>query len=212
MTNISIRIKDSSSSIKNRIEESVGFFINRLLNKKKNLIIADIRQLIFNWVFKQPEMQDILLGPAGNLGPQLGIPIGEESFIVNKICSAAARSFSINIKNLNSANLGTLSMNFGNYAFTEFLEMPEGFIVTEKGVVLHWMDWILNFGLVPIVLGYHFKPIEGKGRSTGGIMVKRGAWGVPYTYSGTPTNNFIVRAFQDPNNDSDIQNVLSRYL
>jgi hypothetical protein len=209
---ISIRIKEKNKAIIGRIEDKVSKFFNSLIRRKQNLIINDIRVLIYSWVNRQPEMKDILKGVNGILGPELGIPIGQEASIVHNICTAAASAFSISVKDIDTSNFGTIKLNFGNMAFTEFLDLPDSTIVTEKGEVLNWMNWLLSAGSSPIVLGYKFHREYGKGRSSGGIMTKNGSWSVPDVYSGTYTDNFITRALLDSSNMYEVQQVLMRHL
>jgi hypothetical protein len=209
---ISIRITEKDKTISGKIADSVSKLFNSLIRRKQAAIIKDIRVLIYRWVNRQPEMQDILAGKNGILGPQLGINAGEEASIVHNICTAAASAFSIDVKQIDTSNFGTVKLNFGNYAFTEFLELPDSTIVTEKGEVLNWMDWILKMGSSPIVIGYRFAPKEGKGRSGGGIMIKKGVWSVPERYTGLPSDNFITRALLDTSNMYEVQQVLMRHL
>ena len=77
---------------------------------------------------------------------------------------------------------------------------------TEKGVVLPWLEWLLERGDDrTLVVGYEIEALEGKYRNwksrTGlAVMVEKktgrwgGRWGVPLKYAGTTKKNFLTRS------------------
>jgi hypothetical protein len=210
---INMNLRNSSKNIENKMSELLAEMVNRRIRSKQRLIVRDIRVLIYEWVASQPEIIDIRAGVEGELAPNFGIPEGEEQDIANKICLAAASSFSVNIKNLNSKTLiGNVNLRFGNRSFRDLLELPEGVVLTENGQNLHWMNWLLFAGNESIVVGYNFLAKEGKGRSGGGIMRKGNIWRVPPAFAGTQDDNFLTRAMNNPNNEQQIQEVLKRHL
>jgi len=70
--------------------------------------------------------------------------------------------------------------------------------MTEKGVSLEWLRWLLFEGASPIVKGYDvsFSNNNPYSRTGGAVMVKVGrkSWRVPPEYIGTVKNNWITRA------------------
>lgn len=213
MITINISLRNSAKNIEDKMSKLMAEMVNTKIKAKKRLIEKDIRVLIYEWVASQPEIMDIKAGNYGKLSPNFGIPEGSEKEIAHKICLAAAASFSIVLKDLNSRTLaGNINLRFGNKAFRDLLALPEGNIVTEKGQNLHWMDWLLFAGNQSIVIGYTFLAKPGQGRSQGGIMRNKGIWRVPPEFSGTEDDNFLTRAMNNPNNEGQIQEVLRRHL
>lgn len=211
---ISIKVKTKQRVIIDKIKESVASFFNKKFARKNSAIKSKVKVLIYNWVKQQPEMQDILNGRYGKLGPQFGIPDGENETIVETIARAASEAFSVEVNSVNKNLVGGVYLNFIPSNFEKFLNIPEGHVYTEKGGDLHWLDWLLMKGYSTVIDGYSFLlKVDAHGsRSKGGIMIERGIWRVPPEFAGTAENNFITRAIISPGNESELKRILEEYL
>lgn len=100
---------------------------------------------------------------------------------------------------------GGFTISMINAGFSDILSMPEAIQMTEKGVPLEWLKWLLLQGDTTIISGYEFK-IGGKNsksRTGGGIMSASvsGSWRVPPDYSGTMSDNWLTRAINSVSDD-----------
>lgn len=100
---------------------------------------------------------------------------------------------------------GGFTISIINAGFSDILSMPEAIQMTEKGVPLEWLKWLLLEGDTTIISGYEFK-IGGKNsksRTGGGIMsaAVSGSWRVPPDYSGTMGDNWLTRAIDSVSDD-----------
>jgi len=211
---ITVKVKTTQRVIIDKIKESIASFFNKKFARKNSAIKSKVKILIYGWVKQQPEMQDILEGRYGRLGPQFGIPDGSNDEIVEAICRAASESFSIEVNSVNKNLVGGVYLNFIPDDFERFLGIPEGHVYTENGGDLHWLDWLLTKGYATVIDGYSFLlKLDAPGsRSKGGIMIERGVWRVPPEFAGTAENNFITRAITSPGNESELKRILEEYL
>jgi hypothetical protein len=211
---ITVKVKTTQRVVIDKIKESIAEFFNKRFARKNSAIKSKVKILIYNWVKQQPEMQDILAGRYGKLGPQFGIPDGENTLIVETICKAASEAFSIEVNSVNKNLVGGVYLNFVSSDFEKFLSIPEGHVYTEQGGDLHWLDWLLTKGYATVVTGYSFLlKIDAPGsRSKGGLMIERGIWRVPTEFAGTVENNFITRAITAQGNEVELKTILEEYL
>lgn len=211
---ITVKVNTKQRVIIDKIKQSIAEFFNKKFARKNSAIKAKVKILIYNWVKQQPEMQDILDGRYGKLGPQFGIPDGENASIVETICKASAEAFSVEVNSVNKNLVGGVYLNFIPSDFERFLNIPEGHVYTEQGGDLHWLDWLLTKGYSTVVTGYSFLlKLDAPGsRSKGGLMIERGVWRVPPEFAGTIENNFITRAITSPGNEKELKRILEEYL
>jgi len=71
--------------------------------------------------------------------------------------------------------------------------------VTEKGVVINWLDWLLTKGQKILVQKHIsvYRSVGFKTSRTGNTIMRKSkgrGWGVPMIFSGTLNNNFCTRA------------------
>jgi hypothetical protein len=211
---ISVRVKTAKRVVIDKIKETFANFLNTKFKRKNSAIKTRVRKYIYAWVRQQPEMQDILAGKYGSLAPHFGIPEGTHYEVVEKICVAAANAFTIEVVPVNKNLVGGVYLNFIGSTFSDLLSLEEGYVDTEKGEKLHWLDWLLNRGFQTLVIGYHFmvKVDDPNSRSGGGIMVKRGTWRVPPEFAGTIDDNFITRAISMPENEIQLKDIIQEYI
>lgn len=211
---ITVRVRTKQRVIIDSIKQFFAAFFNKKFARKNSAIKTKVKILIYRWVKSQPEMQDILDGKYGKLGPQFGIIDGENQSIVETICIAASESFLIEVNSVNKNLVGGVYLNFIPSNFERLLNIPEGHVYTKKGGDLHWLDWLLMKGYSTVIDGYSFLlKLDAPGsRSRGGIMIERGVWRVPPEFAGTAENNFITRAITSPGNELELKQILEEYL
>lgn len=209
---IEVNFVETNKSFKGKIYLSISNQLNKLLFRKKGVIIREIKQLVPLWVKEQPEMQEIKSGGVGSLAAQLGIVFGDGEEAVEAIANAVADSVAIDITKISPKTLqGGIKAKFMPATFADLLSLPQGKVTTEKGEELHWLKWLLIEGFSAIVVGYSFQ-FKRAGRSGGGYMKEKGIWRVPPQYAGTPEDNFITRALTGPSRDEQISRIFQRHI
>lgn len=203
---ISIKLLESDVQIQRNMYKALAESINKSINKYKGEVGKALKLSIGNWIRSQPEISSLLAnGAFGSLNAQFGLPIGSASFAVERIISEITDNININFQPINEKLKGQIEFNFQPINYLNLLGLPEGHVLTEKGVDLHWLDWLLIQGDTTIIVGYGYIPAA-RGRSGGGYMSLGKVWRVPPEFSGTATNNFITRSFDG--RDNEIINIL----
>lgn len=208
---LSINILESNSQIQKLIYTALAKEINKLINKNSNKVLRELKQQIREWVLQSPEVASLLAqGLDFSLNALFGLTPGSPSSAVEAIASSVAEATSITVSKVSPSDLtGNISFHFQPEDFGNLLGLPEGHQLSEEGIDLHWLDWLLTKGDSIIVQGYFYDP-QGEGRSGGGTMKLGGTFRVPPEFSGTLDNNFITRVFDGK--QKAIQSVLARAM
>ena len=160
----------------------------RLSNRKKE--IGDTKK-------EDKEIKNAVeTGNVDDLNAKFGLPPGVPDIAIEGIIQALVASVDVTFKRMN-ARLSTGGIQFAirGDVILSILDIPEGTIITEKGVPLNWLQWLLTRGNAAVVSGYKYIPLH-HGRSGGGLMAKGSVFRVePISFAGTVDNNFITRAF-----------------
>jgi len=204
---ITLKILEPISVIERRVNKAFSEEINKRIRKNKNGVIIKLKEATRNWIIEQPEIQSLKSNTVpGELSSLFGLPVRKNREIVESVINSIAQSLQSIISPVNQKLEGKIEFNFQPLNFSNLLGLPAGFTLTEKGESLHWMDWLLNRGSQTIIYGYRYVPGIGLGRSGGGNMGKGGAFRVPPMYSGTATNNFVIRLFN--NRESEVSTII----
>lgn len=127
----------------------------------------------------QPEVRELTnsSGP-GSLNSMLGITSAEGATAVNEIISEIVNSVSVNIKNFDRRLNGGVDLVFTNIDMQNIASLSSGQKITLSGN-LPWLDWMLNRGGAPIIIGFRYKA-DTRGRTGGGIMLPGGVLEYPW--------------------------------
>lgn len=176
-------IKKLTASI-NRITESIETAIQALVKDK--LMTSNVVNSI----------------AGGRLRAELGLVDGAAR--IGNIIETWANSVEVKyVKKL--GDFGGIMVTMQDQDYANVLSMPEAEFITEKGVVLEWLRWLLIEGNNKIVSSHFFKSST-RGRTGSGIMVERqgASWKVPKQFAGTDNDNFATRALEDIQDDIDV--------
>ena len=176
-------IKKLTASI-NRITESIETAIQALVKDK--LMTSNVVNSI----------------AGGRLRAELGLVDGAAR--IGNIIETWANSVEVKyVKKL--GDFGGIMVTMQDQDYANVLSMPEAEFITEKGVVLEWLRWLLIEGNNKIVSSHFFKSST-RGRTGSGIMVARqgASWKVPKQFAGTDNDNFATRALEDIQDDIDV--------
>lgn len=210
---IEVTLKEDNAAFKSKVYGAISKYINSLLFRKRAAILRDIRAIVPKWIRSQPEMQELMFNNGvGSLAAQLGLVYGTGEEAVEAIVVAMTNSIAIDITKVDAKSLrGGVKLKFMPATFQELLLIPEGHVITDEGQDLHWLSWLLMEGFKVIVVGYKFN-FKRAGRSQGGYMNKGGVWRIPPQYAGTPNDNFVTRALNNPSNEEEIADIFKRHI
>lgn len=189
-------IIESNDEIIKKMLKVVALNLNlTMYSCQKNIEIA-VKGLLSDSIKGQPEYANIIYN---DLRYEFGLL---NAFArLDAILNVLVQSVTVEIKNLKvrgNGFTGGLTINAVRSGYSDILTLPESSFLTEKGVQLDWLEWLLLEGDSIIIADYHFRRVDTpRSRTGGGLMVKGGTWSVPSQYSGTIRNNFITRAIQD---------------
>jgi len=209
---VSIKLTDPIDIIEARINQAIADHINSVIARQKQRLIGKLKESVYSWVGSQPEIDSLRSeGLPNSLNSQFGLRGGQGDSVVASVITAVVESTEINIKKIDKKLKGSIDFNFQPKDFQNLLSLPDGHVVTEKGVDLHWLNWLLTRGDEAIVTNYQYVPST-DGRAGGGSMKAGGVFRVDPRFSGTTDNNFITRAFNGKQSEiskliSDIINV-----
>ncbi len=208
MANFIKLVVESTKSISRKIVKVLRDAVNTRLFTRAPKIQIDIRKLIEEAIKRQPEYRSLL---GGKLQSELGVV--NTSSRLDKIIRIIVDSIEVDVlkaKDNGSQIVAGLKINLVKTNFEELVSLPEASYMTEKGVVIQWLKWLLLEGDKIIVRDYMIG-IDKKGiyarTGLGEIMIPSGkkatGWRVPPEFAGTAENNFITRALLEVSNEID---------
>lgn len=184
-------LKEATSQINKKIQESIFSVFASSVKKNIASVEASIRTAAKGWILNQPEINALRQG--GELAAKFGIPIGENDNIIYQIVNTIVNNLVINIDKPSKNFSGNVRFEL-RPSLIQLEENKDFSVITEKGVEINWLNWLLNMGDSVVVIGWKFNPGY-LGRSGGGNMIEGGSFRVPPRYSGVEGNNFVTRAF-----------------
>jgi hypothetical protein len=191
---ISLKLVDPDATIQKDINKAIAEHVNSILTKGSTKVKNAIKSKIPIWIAEQPEVKGLLReGSLGSLNAHFGLPAGSSSSMVTAILHSISESIDIKTTRIKQNLTGGIEFLIQPSDFANLLTLPEGHVMTNKRVDLHWLDWLLKQGSAIIVKGYEYTPSY-EGRSGGGVMSMGSVWRVPPQFAGTLQSNFITRA------------------
>lgn len=199
-----IILTESSKQIEAKILKALAQDINKNFSKKINLVKDTFSRNIYDAIISCPEMNSVSNG-------LLKIDFGLLFDPVVAIAIAAANSIVVSYKPVNTKlTSGGFNITVQPLDYLNLLSLPEAVNITEKGVTLPWLEWLLTYGDSIIIVDFGVKYTR-NGRTGGGYMSPEAKpFKVNAMFSGTVDNNFITRAINAKLND--IENDLIRAL
>jgi hypothetical protein len=191
--------KGFSSKFKAQIELEINRKISRSIFKVTQSMEFAIQNLVRAKLNQSPTVNEL---SGGRLRAELGLVDGAAR--ISNIINTWAESIEVKyVKKLST--FGGIVVSMQSYDYSNVLSMPEAEFVTEKGVVLEWLRWLLLEGSGRIISNHFFKPTP-RGRTGGGIMVERqtSSWSVPKNHAGTSSDNFATRALEGIQDEIDV--------
>ncbi len=191
-------MKINFSGFYDKIVNSLKKNGKKIIERKRLQLINAVRPIIFDAIYECPEMESVR---AGKLKNDFGLNFDPTKEIAREVSNSAEFSYTFPLNAIFNFRLNVQPVSNDN-----LLSLPSSVVVTEDGVSLPWLQWMLTYGDKPIIADFGVFYKEGVGRSEGAIMVKNiGPFMIDPRYSGVSGNNFITRALN--NKAADIQRV-----
>lgn len=201
----------SLNKIRSALVKELSDNIFILLKKQKTFIKNFAVNKVKKYLLDSPEVND-LLDENGRLKVELGIKSSTNDVynLVNFIAESLVIDFDKNNKDINA--IVNLEIKSNKQLADLYLE-PFSHYITEKGVKIEWLKWLIEAGDSDVIFGYKIRYGVDIGRTGEAIMIKskHANWRVPPEFSGTIDNNFITRSLSNLEKDLSeyIENILS---
>lgn len=187
------KILDSNVKIEANILESLYAGAKLLLTKAKPRIESEIKSLVRKALQDSPEIYSL---QSGKLKFDFGLSSDPTQQIIESIVGSTYVYFK-NFKLSRSGYSNVLSVYIQPDDFSNLLNSSFATVMTEKGVELPWLNWLLTQGDSILVSQHHVSyGASLDSRSGGAIMKLGGVFKVDSQFSGTQDNNFITRALE----------------
>lgn len=189
-----IKIVETDNQISNLILDAMAGEINKALSKGAIKIERDVRILVRTALTSQPEWDSLL---SGRLRTEFGLPDSQQRLnTILKIWSNSIIVYPVPAKRVAGRLKGGLKIDMIEANFGDVLGAPEAYFITEKGVLLNWLEWLLKFGDRAIIKDYTIGVNPKRSRTNADVMVKHVGkrWSVPPEFAGTVNDNFVTRA------------------
>lgn len=194
--NFSIDLLETDNVIGRRILKALVEEFNKnippIISKVTNLI----RQETFHFFKNTPTYRSLL---DGELAGHFGLPTGNREGNLDTILTTIVNNMVIEYKPINlrgSTFANGISVSVLIKDFSDILALAQSAVITEKGEILEWLDWLLRAGDKIIIRDYEIDFRDGTGRSGLATMeeLSGGVWRVPPEYAGTISDNWLTRA------------------
>ncbi len=203
-----LQVVTSARELERQILKAIAEELNKSIAVKKVAIQGNIRAILERAFKSQPEYISL---QGGKLQAELGVVDAKRKIdvIIEKWIDSILVDIG-KVKILNQGLKGNISLSLVPKNFNDVLDLPEASYITDKGVKIEWLRWLLLEGDKYIVRDYQIG-IDRKGKyartGLGKIMIPSGrkvkGWRVPSEFSGTASNNFATRALLSVQEDID---------
>jgi hypothetical protein len=194
------RLKESAHEIRRKVLDLISLEIRDIFKAASPKIEAKARSLFIKAISNCPEM--VALWNPNDLGGELGVTgVGQKQRdIYNRWLEEITVDFTkVGVEKGGRGITCKLYLNMVADGYHSVLSMMESHYVTEKGVNIPWLQWLLMQGDAKLVMGYDVKwnpQHSGYSRTGTALMIrsKEKRWGIPPEYAGNFDNNFVTRA------------------
>ena len=200
MTNIYV-FTETEDTIVKKILRALRLEVNEKLKLALPGIVTRIKSLTYDFLISTPEYNALINGPlVGQFGFYKGTQEGKVRAIIDELVEQVYVEHIVSNRITSKGNFsGGIKLSIIDAGFKNVMEMNEAHIITEKGVDLPWLEWLLVKGDKIIIDTHYFRPGGyRRSRSGRGLMYENietsKYWRVPPEYKGTLRNNWFTRA------------------
>lgn len=198
---ISLKLLESDKDISNAILDGIINYIKPKIPNIVNSIRNRLPSIITLFITSEPEYQSL---KSGKLRYEFGIP---DVSVVDNIVNFWANNFTITSQPITKKNnqiYYSLSIGMIKENFNDVLSLSDSVVYDGvSGINLPWLQWLLLDGGKIIVKNYEVKMGPNPRSRTGmAVMIEsKKNWRVPPEFAGTSTNNWVIRAVNNINNE-----------
>lgn len=174
--------------------------LGNLYTKNLKKAEREVRNLVKNKLLDSATAKSLMGMEQDSLMGHFGIPIGEEDERVENIIDTISEFVRVRVSRFPPTRTkvrANISITLGDEVYPELINLDDGQVLTEKGEVIYWLEWLLLGGFLPLIENFHVEFQLGKGRSGQAIMVPQFSWSIPSEHGGTRNNNWLTRELQD---------------
>jgi hypothetical protein len=196
------------SEIAAQINEQWRVYLNDGLRAASNNVKKRLLERVRELILANTTSQNLM---TGDLAKELGIIDGRA--IMEEIISIVQNSIEFEFQPIMSDFRGGYTVRVLKMDFQDVLSMPDAAYVSNNGILIPWLNWLLFAGQSPVIYGYRVQmnPNNPNNSRTGAIMVKdTGAWSVPAVDAGTQDDNLLTRALESL--DEEIKDIIQQEL
>ncbi len=192
--NLGLSIAESDAEIQRLIMNDLAEELNRGFQSVQSKLKKITGDLLRQSIMAQPEYNAII---NSSLRYELGI-VNPTARLLN-IIDTLTRNIETDFTPFSVQGevfKGGITINAVQSDYSDIIHLRDSIVVTEKGVELEWLRWLLFEGRQIIISGWNveFGPF---GRTGGAHMIMGGNWKVPSEYAGRVNDNFIIRAVKE---------------
>lgn len=188
-----IKILDSTSKIEKNTLKAAEPEIKNLFQRAKPKIESGIKQIVVKALQRSPEIASL---KDGTLRLDFGLVVDPSDDIVYAVANSVNVLFK-NFRFYKNSMSNVMSIYIQPSDFNNLLSLAVANVITERGEVLPWLEWLLTAGNAVVIAGYSVEYGNFQTSRTGGaVMEPVGFFKVDPQFSGTSENNFITRAIE----------------
>lgn len=186
---------DPSFDLKRELLRAVIEALQNTFERAINDAVRKIGDVVYTALTTAPEYNAML--PGGELYGEIGNPDIEKdlNIIINTLINNIGLDATIKPLTENGNEIsGYLELDLLGGGYDKILSLREAWFITEKGVPLPWLDWMLLGRNTVMIRGWHFVDTAHDTSRTGFGWMK---WGGDFTlsnYAGTEDDNWITRS------------------
>lgn len=180
--------------------------VNRIFFATIPIVEEKVKRLVKESLEASPEYSSII---NGQLKGELGLP--NPDVTIDAVIEFIVNAVKVEFKPFKIFPTGLVRGEYNVYIIRPTIEeltaLPNAAIVTERGYVLEWLDWLLTYGGKIIIRGHEVDfdlSTSDRQRSRTGLALMRrglteddGVWRVPSQFRGNASDNFIIRSFKN---------------
>jgi hypothetical protein len=194
---VTVNVIESNSEIEKLIMNDLVRQLNSAFRNKMPEIKEITGDLLQQYIRAQPTYNAIV---NGTLKYELGL-VNPTARLLN-IVDELVRNIKVTFDPFTADGKqfkGGITINAVKSDYSDIIKLRDSILVTEKGVKLEWLRWLLLDGRAIIIGDYHVE-FGNWGRTGGAAMRKGGKWQVPSENAGRQADNFITDAIRDMQN------------
>lgn len=188
-----IKLLDSTSKIQKNTLKAAEPEIKNLFLRAKPRIESGVKQIVVRALSQCPEIASLR---DGTLRLDFGLVVDPTEDLIYAVANSVHVIFK-NFRFYKNSMSNVMSVYVQPTDFDNLLSLAVANVVTERGEVLPWLEWLLTAGNAIVIAGYSVEYGNFQASRTGGaVMEPVGFFKVDPQFSGTPDNNFITRALE----------------